>query len=149
MKFSKIRSVYRMAVVTGALALTAVLGNASAASAASAPELTVTPSTGLADGQSVQAVAGGFTPGEDVYFFVCAYLDAGMACDASTVTSDIADPGGTATVQLTVNRTFEATDPAGNPLGTVDCGTLPAGSCVVPATNAEGTLFTEVPISFA
>ncbi|MTE22530.1 macromomycin [Streptomyces sp. TRM43335] len=93
------------------------------AAVAATPAVTVTPATGLADGDTVTVKGTGLTPGVVYHVAQCELVTSGSyGCDPTTVVDVTADAQGEVTAQITVHRTFEAVKGAdGTPSGTVDC----------------------------
>lgn len=100
----------------------------------------VTPSTGLADSQSVQVTGTGFTPSASVNIFQCKG-NPPTAC--AQIGSAFSDTNGAITTPVTVSRTFTATQGA---TGLTDCG--PEDNCTVYAEDTGGKSDTQA-ISFA
>lgn len=113
----QIRSRLTKSGLLGAAAVAALAFSAVPASAA--PALTVTPGSGLADGQSVTVTGTGFAAGTEVAVSQC--REATTCTDALATATVDANGGFTAT--YTVRRQFAATDwstGTGTPV-TVDC----------------------------
>ncbi|MFD9790543.1 enediyne antibiotic chromoprotein [Streptomyces sp. NPDC059070] len=112
----------KLAASGAAVAATLLL--ASPASAATA--ISVTPNTGLSDGQTVSVTASGYTPG--------AAVNVGECASATVCSNDVkyltADAGGNVSVQLTVKKTFTAKDWSTGQDVNVDCS---ATQCNVTA----------------
>jgi hypothetical protein len=104
------------------------------------PTLTVTPSTGLDDGDTVQVGGAGFTAGAEVTVMQC-QNDRPLApewCDTRTALAAIADPAGAIAGGLTIRRAV--TIGSGQ---VVDC----AGTgCVVAASTGDGQVWAAAPI---
>ncbi|MFC5183307.1 enediyne antibiotic chromoprotein [Actinomadura harenae] len=107
------------------LGLTAAIG--SVAAGASTPSVTaatatVTPSTGLADGQTVAVAATGLTPNSTQNLGECTLTPANeAACVSLGSTTSAAD--GTASASAVVHKTFTAYV-GGTLYGNVDCGAV-------------------------
>jgi hypothetical protein len=144
----------RLALVTkaglaGAAVVAAVLGAALPASAAeSAAGVTVTPSTGLSDGQAVTVAASGFGADETVYVTECAGDPAAgtLVCDVAGITQFTTDATGAGSTTTAAKKTFDGLDQTGNPV-TVDCGTVDGG-CLIGVSNEAQDRATAA-ISFA
>jgi hypothetical protein len=116
------------------------------ASAEVAPNLSVTPSAGLADGAVVSVSITDAGANETYGVAQCTDISPGvLACNAATATGVTTDANGAATFPLTVNKVFEGFTPEGAPAGTIDCTAV---DCYVGGGNATLGLGT-VPISFA
>lgn len=107
------RSRHLLGAALGALLLfaAAVVWSATPAAAA-APSVTVSPSSGLADGQSVTVTGSGFTANYATMVIVeCDATATGAAgCDTNDVQFVKADASGAFTVQLTLRATFTGVD---------------------------------------
>ncbi|MET7619086.1 enediyne antibiotic chromoprotein [Streptomyces sp. NPDC005408] len=90
------------------------------------PALSVTPSTGLSDGQSVTVTGSGFTAGTDVSITECS---SPTLCSATTVTATVGADG-TFSAPYAVSKTFEGHDWSSGTTVTVDCA---ATQCLVSA----------------
>jgi hypothetical protein len=130
----------RIAAITalgGALALT----GGSAAFADSG--LSVDPSTGLADGQTVTVSGSGYTAGSTAYVVEC--LHDGWQCDTANLLRVTVDADGTFSTPQVVHSSFAGVDPrTGETGGTVDCA---VSACDVLAW-AGTTESSAAPISF-
>ncbi len=103
----------RMAAVAGAV--TAVVAGSlglAGPAAAAAPSVTVSPSSGLTDGQNVTVKGSGFTPNyANMVVVECAASATGAnGCDTNDVKFTKADANGAFTVTLTVRSKFGSTD---------------------------------------
>lgn len=112
--------------------------------AAAKQTLTITPSTGLADGQTVHLVASGFHSNENLGVTQCAAKGAqtGMGdCDVNGIKPITADAAGTVTTDFVVKK---------GPFGSnkVICG--PSQPCLVSVTQLtiSPTEEADAPISF-
>ncbi|MFD1147843.1 enediyne antibiotic chromoprotein [Saccharothrix hoggarensis] len=115
--------------------------------ASAAPALTVTPSSGLADGATVQVSATGLQAGTTYDVGECAWVEAGvLACAPETFTRATANSAGSLDSPLTVRKTFTGVLFDGTTWGTVDCTTV---QCSVGVSDAAGNGPGGVPISFA
>jgi hypothetical protein len=105
--------------------------------AMAAPGVTVTPATGLSNGQTVTVSATGLTPGTVYHVGQCATVEPGViGCDATTSTDVTADAAGKITAQLTVHTSFQAVVGSnGTPWGTVNCKVV---SCSAGLGNNAG-----------
>ncbi|GIJ76571.1 Neocarzinostatin family protein [Micromonospora phaseoli] len=119
-----------------ALGLT-VTGSAPAASAPTkpgeapapaAPTVTVTPATGLADGQVVTVDAAGLRPSTVFHIGQCAIVGNEMPCNGAETISVSTTASGTLSAKLTVRLTYRGTlGPDGTPWGVVHCSRTPCG----------------------
>jgi hypothetical protein len=134
--------------LASAAVVVAVLGAALPASAESAVGVTVTPSTGLADGQTVTVAATGFGANEAVFVTECAGDPAAgtLVCDVAGITQFTTDATGAGSTTTTAKETFQGQDQSGNAV-TVDCTTV-AGGCLIGASNEAQERATAA-ISFA
>jgi hypothetical protein len=142
-------------VAVGAIVL--AIGFGSPAGAAG-HAVTVTPGTGLADGQTVHVTGTGFTETPAVNDWVAtmcagAILDqpptlelAVQYCDATEgpYVFTHADSAGNIAFDFTVRQTFQ---PTGGATGTVDCATSPCAILVAQVTT-DGFTGASAPISF-
>jgi Neocarzinostatin family len=117
----------------------------SAAQTPSTPTLTVTPDTGLVDGQSVLIEGAGFTPGELVVILQCLPGSSSVSelLTRCVTTGAVPTPnasGSFSTFQA-VRRTIEPR--SGGP---IDCGASP-GACTIAATHMNGP-WAEAAIAF-
>ena len=134
----------RLALVPVAVLAMAIAGQtaaqaAPAEQAAAAPSVTVTPSTGLTDGQRVTVAVTGLTP--EAAVGQCTYAEEGPVCNpGSWVQFRTNDGNGSTTVP--VRQSFEgytvAEDGTFAYWGTVDCTRL---ACVVGATDGVSVVF--------
>ncbi|MCE7079481.1 enediyne antibiotic chromoprotein [Streptomyces sp. ST2-7A] len=131
-----------------ALALGLALAVQPAAPAAenSAPSVTVTPTSGLSDGDTVTLSATGLTPGDLYHVGQCAFVEEWVyGCNAATSVDAVANAAGEVKVTLRVNKSFEAVVGAETvPWGTVDCTVT---QCMAGLGNAAGE-GGGVPVSF-
>ncbi|PNG23832.1 enediyne antibiotic chromoprotein [Streptomyces cahuitamycinicus] len=121
----------RFASIVGGSALAVGLAVAFQPSAAAlaSPTVTVTPSSGLADGDTVQVAASGLEAGTTYNVGQCAEVEPGaMACNSASHVRITANADGTLKTQLTVNRSFAGVLFDDTHWGTVDCATA---QCVV------------------
>ncbi|ALG08589.1 enediyne antibiotic chromoprotein [Kibdelosporangium phytohabitans] len=114
---------------------------------ADAPSVTATPSTGLADGQTVSAAVAGFAAGEEVIVAQCAQPGGVIVCDWANTSRFNVDDSGSGSGALVVHAAYQGTTQTGEPYGTVDCATV-EGGCKVGAINATYTTLAATPISF-
>jgi hypothetical protein len=135
----------KLALKVGAVGVAAgaILVPAAAAHAA-VPSITVTPNTGLADGDSVTVAGTGYTAGATIAVLECADapVTASTQCDLSAIATNTATAGtdGTFTKSITVHT------------GMVGSGTCAAGSstCAIVAGNeADQTESASSPLTFA
>ncbi|RSN29145.1 hypothetical protein DMC61_21825 [Amycolatopsis sp. WAC 04169] len=114
------------------------------------PSLTVSPTTGIADGQTLSVTGSGFGANATVHIVECSLNGGVLACnlgngDAKTVT---ADSNGQVAAGLPVRKVYAGVDPVtGNPTGQVDCGAAP-GCIVVASVDGSSTATDPVAISF-
>lgn len=112
--------------------------------AVTAASVAVTPSSGLADGATVQLTGSGLTAGETYFVGECSAVAANdYACDNATNFEAVADASGAISVPVTVHTAFTGTTGSGA-THAIDCT---VDTCVVAAYSAtfEGGA---VPISF-
>jgi hypothetical protein len=95
---------------------------ASTAAQASTIVVTASPSSGLADGQSIEVSASGLTVGTTYYVDECAYVASNQLACAQNPVAVTVGADGTASTPLTVFKTFQASV-GSTPWGTVDCST--------------------------
>ncbi|GAA3486513.1 enediyne antibiotic chromoprotein [Streptomyces cremeus] len=117
--------------------------------AIAAPTLTITPPTGLTDGQTVTASGQGYTPNTQIAIAQCDldFTDR-AACTPGGVTV-IVGSDGTFSVAVTASKSFTGYDPdSGRETGTVDCATDTCGFAAADVT-ALGTVLGVGTISFA
>ncbi|MEU0885778.1 enediyne antibiotic chromoprotein [Lentzea sp. NPDC005914] len=118
---------------------------------AAAPALSVTPSTGLSDGQSVTVTGSGFPAGDAVAAVQCNVPEdpAKISCNFPDNAQTTTDSDGGFSAALTVRAQFDGVNPiTGAPAGHVDCTVAPgcgvlAGSLATPEVFAG-----PAPISF-
>lgn len=127
------RNVVR-AALCAALAVTLSSGlGVVVASAASGPKLTVTPSTGLHNGEKVKVSGTGFKAGDSVYIVECLVTAKGESnCNIlNTVPATISKTG------VLPKSTFKVTT---GKIGNGKCGTTAANAkdCAVSAGNISG-----------
>jgi hypothetical protein len=130
--------------------LAVALGFVGAAPAqADAAQLTVSPTTGIADGQNLTVTGTGFPAGTAVFVVECAKSVTTHSCDIADAQKATVDSKGNVAASLPARRTFTGADPAtGAPTGAVDCATAP-GCVITAASDRTTTAVTPVPISFA
>ncbi|MCT2593606.1 hypothetical protein LHJ74_27500 [Streptomyces sp. N2-109] len=133
------RSRFSKISVLGAAAAATLLF-AGSASAAAAPALTVTPSTGLTDGQTVAVAGSGYVAGTEVGVSQC--VNDTTCADATVHTT--ADANGGFNVSYDVQTTFTATDWNTGETVTVDCA---VDDCAIVAWEEVGGPVAH-PISF-
>lgn len=117
----------------------AVLGlalfGATAANAASA-SVTVTPNTGLSNGQQVAVAGSGFAANSDVLVVECLNSTTTASCDVADEVGVSADAAGGVSAKLTVRQSFAGANPSsGAATGQVDCTVSPG--CAVVAINSS------------
>jgi hypothetical protein len=131
----------KLIVTSAAAAFLVVMGTptASMADETASVEITVTPSSGLSDGQIVTVSATGFVPGETVIVGECAVPGKQWSCDPDAGTTATADHNGTVTVTGPVHASFDGVNPAdGSAAGAVDCKTVADGCWIgVASTDME------------
>ncbi len=139
----KLRSLRCLAAACAAAGLAVF---AAPAAYAASPSITVDPSTGLADGQSVVVAGNGFPAGKTVYVTECSGSNpANPVCEQVDQHGTVAQDG-SVTVSATAHRTFDGYDPAGNPAGSVTCNATT--SCWMAAAVDRSTFAPPAPISF-
>ena len=115
------------AVFCGAAAMLVVAPAADAA----APAITVSPASGLSNGQSVSVTGGGFPARGSIAVVQCnAPADpAQTSCNYADYVSTTADSSGAVSASIVVRASFTGTNPGtGQPAGQVDCA---AGPCTI------------------
>lgn len=125
----------RFRLVTSMPTLMAAVGMAAAGMAActAGPAVSVSPSTGLVDGQVVTARGSGYAPNSSLGLIQCvAGADSIDDCDGSTATSFSADAQGGFNRPFTVRRVIDH-----NVGQQTDCATAP-GTCVVASVYIHG-----------
>jgi Neocarzinostatin family len=107
------------------------------------PTVSVNPSTGLLDDQSVTVAGADFTPDAELVVIECQTSGAadGSGCDFETGILLNADDAGTFSTTYNVTRVIQGTD------GPVDCAG--SGACVLEAANVDQTEVATTPIAFA
>ena len=116
-----------------------------APASAATPSITVTPNTGLVDGQTVTVAGSGWASGDQVFYCEAinvAPQDSGN-CDPP-IPNVIADSTGSFSVSVKLDRIFTPFN-AGHP---VDCAD-PAQHCVIGAAHLDLSNLTLAPLSFA
>lgn len=103
----------------------------SAGAADAAGTMTVTPATGLIDGQSVHVVATGLAPNAGAYMEQCVTGHGIEGCDPTTTTFRPTDGSGGFTADLQVLAILHTS------IGTIDCRTN-AEPCVLGASTSGG-----------
>ncbi|MEV4920263.1 enediyne antibiotic chromoprotein [Streptomyces tirandamycinicus] len=111
--------------ITAATAVAAGLALAvqpSALAAATAPVVSVSPASGLTDGQQVTVTATGLTPNTVFHLGHCAFVEPEKyGCDATTAKDVVSDASGKVNTTITVHSSFEAVVTSdGAVWGTVD-----------------------------
>lgn len=107
------------------------------------PALTVTPSTGLVDGQTVVVTGSGFPTGTNGVVQCAAFVTSpdADACLISNVAFPSVGPDGSFSAELVVEEVMDLT--------TADIDCRPAGSCVIFSSSfADASNGVAVPISF-
>jgi hypothetical protein len=114
------------------------------AGATSTPALTITPNTGLKNGQSVTVTGSGFAPGDSVFVVEClATFTSDADCNKAGATpATVADDGTLPSTALTLTT---------GAVGSGACGTTTSNlnDCVVSVANAAGADAATGPITFA
>jgi len=132
----------RLASATMALAGAAALVVLAQPAYADAPSISVSPASGLSDGQSVGVTGGGFPAGSGIAIVQCnAPSDpAQLSCNYADYVSTTADGAGAVSASIVVRSTFNGTNPVtGQPAGQVDCA---AGPCSIAAgSQADPSVF--------
>lgn len=124
-----------------AAAATAAAALLAATPASAAAAMSVTPSSGLSDGQTVTVTGSGYTAGASVHVGECSTPD---VCSNDTITTT-AGADGTFSVSFTVEKVFQAEDWSTGTTVTVDCAAV---QCSVAAWE-EGAGTISEPISFS
>ena len=138
-----------ISAVVAALALAGALVGAGVASAAhesprTGPTVTVTPSTGLTNGESVMVSGSGFADGESVYILECQNPPTGQSsCNVGGVVPATTDGSG--------NLPSTAFTVTTGVFGTTTCGTGPSdlSNCLIEVANLTETDAGGAPITFA
>jgi len=140
----------RKAATVVAIGASSILLSVSAAHAA-APEIAVSPATGLTDGQSVAVNGEGFPAGESVAMVQCnAPADpAALSCNYADYVPAAADGAGAFSGNIVVRGVFDGINPVtGQPAGTVDCASGTACAIAV-GSQADPSIFAPpAPIAF-
>ncbi|MFI7025693.1 enediyne antibiotic chromoprotein [Micromonospora sp. NPDC049900] len=98
------------------------------APAPAVPTVTVTPATGLADGQVVTVNATGLRPSSVFHIGQCAIVDDAMPCNGGETIDVSTTTSGTLSARLAVRHIYQGTlGPDGTPWGVVDCNKAPCG----------------------
>ncbi len=119
-----------------------------AVAAPTAPKITVTPSTKLADGATVSVSVSGFKGSEDLFVVECAMpKPKQIACDLQDGKMFKTDAKGGGEVKVTVHKTYTSSTPDGKPGPKVDCSKQ-QGGCVLGAGNIQSKELAGAPISF-
>lgn len=121
---NKLGLVARLGAVTAIAAGLAVAVQPSAMAAS--PVVSVSPATGLADGQQVTVTASGLTPNTVFHVGQCAFVEpTKYGCDATTAKNVVSDAQGNVNTTLVVHTSFQAVVTAdGQVWGTVDAKTV-------------------------
>jgi hypothetical protein len=110
--------------------------------ASAAPSITVTPSTGLVEGQQVTVALSGFGAGESLLFGACPTGGGLLSCDESSAVNVTVDASGRASVPFTVHLALNT------PNGFVNCQAS-AGRCsLAVTTNPITSIVTSTPLLF-
>ena len=131
---SRLRLAAKGSAIAGfAIAMAMVFGPQAGATEA-APGVSVTPSSGLSNGDTVSVSLTGFTPNAAVFTCECAVVAADqVACPAGGWVQLTTDASGAASTPLTVVSSFEGFLLDGTSVGTVDCHTV---QCVVGTSES-------------
>jgi hypothetical protein len=131
---------HRALVVTMALAVAALTTGVGAGVAGAAGTMTVTPSTGLIDGQTVHVAATGLAPNQTWGMQQCVTGHLIEGCDSSTAVYGPTDANGNFSIDVPVRAILHTQ------IGTIDCRTnaepcvLGANTSVVPEGAVSATL---------
>lgn len=108
---------------------------------AAAPVISVSQTSGLADGQQVSVAATGLTPNTQFTIGQCAAVEPGkFGCDKTTSVSVTANAQGAINSAITVHSSFEAVVNAdGTPWGIVDAKVTQTQIVVLSATGDGGS----------
>ncbi|CAL9624472.1 Macromomycin (plasmid) [Streptomyces sp. enrichment culture] len=92
------------------------------AALAASPVVSVSPATGLTDGQKVAVSASGLTPNTVFHLGQCAQVEPGkFGCDKTTSVDVVSDASGKVASGLVVRTSFQAVTSADGPVwGTID-----------------------------
>jgi len=117
---------------------------------ANLPKITMTPGTGLHNGDTLQIAGSGFTPNEHVTIAQCATGTIGLEhCDTSNEATAVTDDKGSfATTSFVVHASITIAGTSGGPL---DClpTTTDVAPCALVAANAGGpSEFAAMPLTF-
>ncbi|MFE3170892.1 enediyne antibiotic chromoprotein [Amycolatopsis sp. NPDC059090] len=143
----KVRLAVGAGAVVAAAAGLAVIGQPAVAAPLTSA-VSVTPSAGLADGQSVNVAVSGFKAGVKVRVGMCAEVSPDvLACDHADGKTVVADASGAGATPLTVHKSFQGYRFDGTLYGTVNC----TDNCLVGATDDSqtGAATAYQPVSFA
>ncbi|WET76184.1 enediyne antibiotic chromoprotein [Amycolatopsis sp. QT-25] len=125
MTMSRVRAKIGLAAVLGLSMLPLATSVAAASPLAPAePVVTVSPATGLSDGQSVTVTASGFAANTTLTISECtpAANNSGACKEVPPLTFST-DASGSGSTTYTVKKNFDSALPDGTPAGSVDCGT--------------------------
>lgn len=133
---SRLRLAVKGTAIAGfAVAMAMVFGPQAGATEAAAG-VTVTPSSGLSNGDTVSVSLTGFGPNTAVFAGECAYISPDqVACPAGDPVQLTTDADGAASTPLTVQASFEGFLLDGTAVGTVDCH---IAQCVIGTSDAAG-----------
>lgn len=143
MTLSRTFGTVRNAILVVAIGAGAVLlgGSNALATTAATPSVTITPSTGLSDGQAVAVSGGNFPSAVAVDTVECGFAAGATtpSCDFADVAASTSDASGAFSANLTVRAKF----------GDVDCTAAPGCSIVSTTTDATTPIHSDpVAISF-
>ncbi|MFG3256575.1 enediyne antibiotic chromoprotein [Streptomyces sp. NPDC048172] len=135
------RRTFRTLAVTGAALGATLLAVPSATAATAAPVLTVTPDTGLSDGQKVTVSGTGYPAGAQVAVAECDLDFSQRASCAAGSKTAIVKEDGTFSAEVTVNKAFTGYDPStGAEVDKVDCAAQSCGIATVDVTDVNKVL---------
>lgn len=131
----------RMGVIAGlALGLTSVLPSVASAGVTVAPAVTVSPSTGIADGAEISVIASGLRANTSYHVGQCAVVDFSnftLACNAADSLDVTTDADGNVSTAITVRRVYDGVVGAeGRPWGEIDCTDVDCGIGLADETGA-------------
>jgi hypothetical protein len=127
------------AILAGVLPAAAAAGVlAMATPALAAPELTVSPSTGLTNGQTITLTGSGYKPGSSVF---------GLQCSGSTPSREACDTSAVKTITVGADGSF--TESFTVKTGKIGNGTCDAGDTCVMAVSDPSGVGDNTPIVFA
>ncbi len=142
---SLIRVASAAAVVVASALLVTGVASARVQPHTASPQVVVTPSTGLTNGETVQVSGSGFTPGDSVFILQCLATATGSSgcAIAGAVPATISSTGALAATPFPV-----ATGTIGSG-GTCGTSASDASACVIAVANLSGSDRGVAPITFA